>query len=611
MQTKNLAPSWPAVGLATLLAAGTAHAQPADLILTNGNVWTVDADKPRAQAVAARGDTIVFVGGNRGALRLRGPTTRVIDLKGRMLLPGFNDNHVHFDQTGRLLYGLNLLDVSNAKDFTQRIRQIHRRYPKGTWITGGDWSAYETWSAGKVAKAGRKDDRSHPYGNFFLPDRILIDRFTRDRPVLVNRFDRKVYLANRAALERAGIRKGVPDPKGIVVRRSRSGEPTGALFNPIGGGVDSTLLVKDNVKALFEPLIPPPSRAQRVLETKAAWKKMRQVGVTSYVDVTSAPIQVDIYRELRERGEMTARVYYRPPLDKWQAMADLGIQVGFGDAWIRFGSVKAWIDGIMGNSSARFYEPYTHQPDRRGIWRDIMYPFERSPDDPEQMQSRLERLALKADAANLQLSVHAIGDEANGYLLDMLERLIKKNGEKDRRFRLIHAQVMTDKDIERAGKLKIVAEMQPFHVSDDMRWMEERIGAERSRGAYAFRRIWDSGAVLCFGSDSPGTNASRYYLNPMLGLYAAVTRKTLSGQPKGGWFPNERITIQEAIQAYTLNSAYASFEEKIKGSITVGKLADLVVVSDDLLSMPADRIKDAKVLMTFVGGRLVYSGKKD
>ncbi|MGH8165754.1 MAG: amidohydrolase, partial [Woeseiaceae bacterium] len=270
--------------------------------------------------------------------------------------------------------------------------------------------------------------------------------------------------------------------------------------------------------------------------------------------------------------------------------------------------VKAWIDGIMGNSSARFYEPYTHNPSSRGIWRDIMFPFERSPDNPEDMQSRLERLVLQADAAGLQLTVHAIGDEANGYLMDMLERIIEKNGERDRRFRLVHAQVMTDRDIERAGTMNIVAEVQPFHVSDDMRWMEERIGRDRSRGAYAFRRLWDAGAVVSFGSDSPGTNASRYYLNPMLGLYAAVTRKTLSGQPEGGWFPQEKLTVEEAIKAYTLNTAYAAYEEDIKGSITVGKLADFVILSDNLLTMNPDNIKDVKVLTTVVGGKVVYEG---
>jgi predicted amidohydrolase YtcJ len=457
-----------------------------------------------------------------------------------------------------------------------------------------------------VAEAGHEVNPDDLYGTFFLPNKSMIDRYTSDRPVLVNRFDRKVYMANSAALEIAGISKGTPDPQGIAVERDGDGEPTGALFNPVAGAVESTVLVQDNVRRYFSEFVPEPSRAQRRAETLEAWKKMREVGVTSYSDVTSAPIQVDVYRELREEGLMTARVRYRPPLDKWQSMADLGIQVGFGDEWIRFGAVKAWIDGIMGNSSARFYEPYTHNPDSRGIWRDIMFPFERSPDSPEKMQSRLERLALQADAANIQLTVHAIGDEANGYLMDMLERIIAKNGDRDRRFRLVHAQVMTDRDIERGGKMRIVAEMQPFHTSDDMRWMEERIGRERSRGAYAFRRIWDSGAVLSFGSDSPGTNASRYYLNPLLGIYAAVTRKTLSGQPEGGWFPQEKITVEEAIQGYTLNTAYAAFEEDIKGTITVGKLGDFVVLSDNLLTMDPDGIKDVTVLTTVVGGKVVY-----
>lgn len=589
-----------------LSLAASAFGQEADLLLRNGVIWTVDEDHPRAEAVASLRGEIIFVGSNTGAARHIGSSTRVIDLQDKFVVPGFNDNHVHFESTGRLLYGLNLLDVSDEQEFVARIREVHGRYAPGTWISGGDWSAYEAWAEGDVAEAGREVNPDDLYGNFFLPNKGMIDSFTAERPVLVRRFDRKVYMANSAALELAGIRKGTADPAGISVERDRNGEPTGAMFNPVAGAVESTVLVKDNVQSHFRDIMPEPSRAQRRAETLEAWKKMREVGITSYSDVTSAPIQVDIYRQLRKEGLMTARVRYRPPLDQWESMANLGIQVGFGDEWIRFGAVKAWIDGIMGNSTARFYEPYTNNPSSRGIWRDIMFPFERSPDHPEEMQSRLERLALKADAANIQLTVHAIGDEANGYLMDMLERIIAKNGEKDRRFRLVHAQVMTDRDIERAGKMKIVAEMQPYHTSDDMRWMEERIGRERSRGAYAFRRIWDSGAVLCFGSDSPGTNASRYYLNPLLGIYAAVTRKTLSGQPEGGWFPQEKITVEEAIQAYTLNTAYAAYEEDLKGSITVGKLADYVVLSDNLLTMDPDRIKDVTVLTTVVGGKVVY-----
>jgi len=583
-----------------------ANAQDADFVVRNGVIWTVDDGNPRAQAIAARNGRIIYVGPDEGVMQHIGSATEVVDLAGAFVTPGFYDNHVHFEGTGRLLYGLNLLDVSDEGSFVARIRDVHERYEPGTWIVGGDWSAYETWAEGDVAQAGREVNPDDLYGNFFLPNRGMIDGITGDRPVLVRRFDRKVYMANGAALELAGIQKGMPDPEGVAVERDSDGEPTGALFNPVSGAVESTVLVRDNVRTLFRDLVPEPSRSQRIAETKEAWSKMASVGVTSYCDITSNPIYVDIYREMRDKGEMTVRARYRPPLDRWESMADLGIKIGFGDDWIRFGATKAWIDGIMGNSSARFYEPYTHNPTSRGIWRDIMFPFERSPDNPEDMQSRLERLAIDADAANIQLTVHAIGDEANGYLMDMLERIIVKNGEKDRRFRLVHAQVMTDRDIKRSGEMNIVAEVQPFHTSDDMRWMEERIGRDRSRGAYAFRRLWDSGAVVSFGSDSPGTNASRYYLNPMLGLYAAVTRKTLSGQPEGGWFPQEKLSVEEAIQAYTLNTAYAGYEENLKGSISVGKLADFVVLSDNLLTMNPDDIKDVTVQKTIVGGKVVY-----
>jgi len=581
-------------------------AQTADFVAYNGNIWTVDKENPTAEAIASYQGKFIYVGKDSGIQEYIGEGTEVMDLNGAFVVPGFYDNHVHFESTGRLLYGLNLLDVSNENLFIERIRDVHERYTKGTWIIGGDWSAYETWAEGDVATQGKIVNQDDLYGNYFLPNKDMIDNFTEDRPVLVRRFDRKVYLANSFALELAGISSTSSDPEGISVQRDENGEPTGALFNPVSGSVESTVLIQDNIRKLFNEIIPDPSIEQRKAETLEAWKKMSSVGVTSYCDITSDPVYIDIYQQLRDAGEMTARVRYRPPLDKWQSMNDLGIKIGFGDEWIRFGATKAWIDGIMGNSSARFYAPYTHNPSSRGIWRDIMFPFERSPDNPEDMQSRLERLALQADANDIQLTVHAIGDEANGYLMDMLERIIEKNGEKDRRFRLVHAQVMTDRDIQRAGDMDIVAEVQPFHTSDDMRWMEERIGNERSRGAYAFRRLWDSGAVVSFGSDSPGTNASRYYLNPLLGIYAAVTRKTLSGMPEGGWFPEEKLTVEEAIQAYTLNTAYAGFEEDIKGSIEIGKLADLAVLSDDLIKISPDEIKDVKVSMTIVGGKVVF-----
>lgn len=590
------------VALGCLLSL-PALAENADLVLRNATVWTVDDANPRARAVAVRGGRIVYVGSDDGAAAYVGEATATLDLDTRLVVPGFYDNHVHFESTGRLLHGLNLLDVSERDEFVRRLRDVDARFAPGDWITGGDWSAYEAWGQSDTGGgAGKRDDK------LFTPHRSMIDGFTGERPVLVNRFDRKVYLANGHALEIAGIVTGSADPEGIVVERDRRGNPTGILRNPDGAAVDSTLRVTDNVQALFASLIPGPSRAQHMQETLRAWRQMREVGITSYSDVTSSPRQMSIYQQLRRERKMTARVRYRPSLEKWQDLANLGIGVGFGDEWIRLGAVKAWIDGIMGNSSARFYKPYAHNPGSRGIWRDIMFPFERSPDNPELMQSRLERLALAADSAGIQLTVHAIGDEANGYLMDMLERIVDRNGERDRRFRLVHAQVMTPRDIARAGRLGIVAEVQPYHCSDDMRWMEERIG-ERSSGAYAFRSLWDAGAVVSFGSDSPGTNASRYYLNPMLGLYAAVTRQTMAGEPAGGWYPNEKITIEEAIRAYTLNTAYAAYEEDIKGSITVGKLADFVVLSDNLLEIDPAKIKDVTAVLTVVGGEIVHDAR--
>ena len=598
------------ITIAILIGAETSYGQDADLVLLNGAIWTVDEANPQVEAVASLEGRIIYAGNDSGVGSYIGDDTRVIDLNGKFMVPGFNDNHVHFRGTGALLHGLNLLDVSTAKAFVARIKEVDSRFARGTWITGGDWSAYETWSVGDVAQAGRVVDPNDPYGNLFTPTKDMIDAITQDRPVLVRRFDRKVYMANSKALEIAGISKGMPDPEGIEVVRGDSGEPTGVLRNPVRGAVESTVLVRDNVRAHFRSLIPAPTRAQRIKETLRTWDQMRRIGVTSYSDVTSGPEQLDIYKELRAKGQMTARVRFRPSLENWDDMSRIGIRIGFGDEWIRLGSVKAWIDGIMGNSSARFYEPYTHNPGSRGIWRDIMFPFERSPDNPEDMQSRLERLALEADRAGIQLTVHAIGDEANGYLLDMLERIIEKNGLKDRRFRLVHAQVMTKEDIARAGKLGIVAEVQPYHCTDDMRWMEERIGHDRSKGAYAFKSMWDAGVIVSFGTDSPGTNASRYYLNPMLGLYAAVTRKNMELKPAEGWFPEERITIQQAIKAYTYNTAYAAFEENIKGSIEVGKLSDLTVVSENLLTLDPDQLKDVEVLLTIVGGKVVYEKEK-
>lgn len=560
---------------------GRSSVAPADLILHNGIIWTVDSKNLTAQAVAIRAGKVVFVGSNREALRLRGPRTQIIDLRGRFVTPGFNDNHVHFASAAQFLE-FNIMAVGTQREFISRVRDVISGLPKGEWIVGGFWGAYDQWAA---ASAGGQQRES------FAPDMSLVESITVDYPMFIRKFDDSQFAANRAALRAAGINPENPSAPDVEFLKDSQGRFNGHMR---GRGV--TRLFASVVPRTF-------SRERRIQQTKNALAELRKFGVTNVSDM-SDDTQLNIYRELHSKGELTVRVHFRPGLDRWKEMADKGIKVGSGDEWIRLGALKGHIDGIMGTSSARFFEPYSHDPTNRGRWRPLMVN-----DKGDFVEGKFLGYMLDADAAGLQLTVHAIGDEANSVLLDYLEELDRRNGKRDRRFRLVHAQVLATKDFQRLGPLRIVAEVQPFHLSDDMRWMEERIGHERSKGAYAFKSIQASGAVLSFGTDWPGTSASEYPINPMLGLYAAVTRQTTTGKPASGWFPDERISIQDAIRAYTYNTAYANFEEKIKGSIEVGNLADLTVLSRNLLQIPSKEILTTEVVYTIVNGKIVYQKK--
>lgn len=573
----------------------------ADLVLVNARVYTLDASMSWAEAVAIRGDRIVRVGTDREVEALVGERTRRIDLGGAFALPGFNDAHVHVDQTGALLTGVNLLDVHEPTAFAERIAAAAARLPAGSWITRGDWGAYEEWAAGS---SGAASEAAAPRTRF-VPDRALIDRVTPDHPVLVNRFDRSVFLANGRALALAGIGPETPAPDGGEIARDASGRLTGVL---IGTAVD-----------LVRKVIPPVPFGQRLVQVRAVLREARESGVTTIQDLSS-PEQVRAYQELWRLGELTARLRLRPTLFMVDHVAALGLGQGFGHDWIRFIGYKAWVDGIMGNSSAMFFRPYDHDPTNKGLLRDIMLPepVEGAADRMDETShytahppGNLERHLERAVATGLTPHVHAIGDRGNRILLDIYERVLTKAGlvGRDHRWRIIHAQVVHPADLPRFGRLGLVAEVNPYHVSDDMRWMEERIGAERSKGAYAFRALKNAGATLVFGSDSPGTNAARYYLNPMYGLYAAVTRQTLEGTPAGGWFPAERLTIEEAIDAATRAPAWASFEEATLGVVAPGLLADLAVFDTDLVeagTRDPKRLLQAKVLYTIAGGQVVY-----
>ena len=617
MKTLNRAARRPRapLPLAAVLAVGcgpAGPANPADLVLVNGDVYTLDEARPAAEAVAIRGERIAVVGSNAEAEALVGAGTRVIDVGGAFVSPGFNDGHVHVESTGALIVGVNLLEVHEPEGFREEIAQAAQRLAPGSWITRGDWGAYEQWEAGST---GREDEAAgdpsaapasgSSAGGPFTPHRDLIDDVTPEHPVLVNRFDRLVYLANSLALEMAGITDATPSPPAGRIAKDADGRVTGILT---GTAVD-----------LVRAAITPKSFDQRLTEVRAVLREAREGGVTTIQDITT-PEQLRAYQELRARGELTARINIRPSLDNVTHTGGLGITRGFGDDWLRFIGYKAWVDGIMGGSSAMFWEEYDHAPGNFGIVRQIMLPegvdglalsLGRGQNYAEFPSGNLQRLMEEAVPTGLPPHIHAIGDKAVKILLDVFEAVLSEHDmiEADHRWRMIHAQVVEEADFHRFGDLNLVAEVNPYHISDDMRWMEERIGPMRSRGAYAFRALRDAGAVLVFGSDSPGTNAARYFLHPRYGLYAAVSRQTLTGEPAEGWFPEQRLTIEEAIEAYTRNPAWASFEEDIKGTLTPGKLADIAVFDVDLIDAgrndPA-RLLEAEALYTIVGGRVVH-----
>jgi len=583
-------------------AAAVAAADPADLIFSNGTIYTVDPDLPWAQAVAIRDEHIIGVGGSEEIVTAhRGAETRVIDLHGAFVSPGFNDAHVHMDSTGMLLTGVNLLDVHEPVAFAERISAATRRLPQGSWIVRGDWGAYEQWG---VSSSGQQGDGA-PADGPFTPDRQLIDALTPDHPVLVSRFDRSMFLANSLALALAGISADTPDPVGGSIDRDESGRITGILR---GSAVD-----------LVQNVIPPMPFEQRLVGVRAVLKEAREGGVTTIQDLTDAE-QLLAYQYLKRAGELTARIMVRPNIFQVEPVTQLGLSRGFGDDYLKIVGYKGWVDGIMGNSSAMFFKPYAHDPANRGALRRPMLPegvegaaFSMLEDDhySEFPPGRMEEYIDAWVPTGVPAHIHAIGDLGNRILLDIYSRVLKAHNmvDSDHRWRVIHAQVVAAADFPRFGELNLVAEVNPYHVSDDMRWMEERIGAQRSEGAYAFRKLKDAGAILIFGSDSPGTNAARYYLNPVYGLYAAVSRQTLSGKPTAGWFPDQRLTIEEAIDAYTRAPAWACFDEARKGTLTPGKLADLAVFDTNLIEAghkdPASLL-EAEVLYTIVGGEIVY-----
>jgi len=540
------------------LDLGEAQSKPAaDLIITNAKIWTVDKSLPLAQSVAVLGDRIVAVGSSADVNAWRGANTKLIDAGGKLLIPGFNDAHVHFVSGGLQLDNIQLNNATSSEEFAHRIAERAKITPKGEWILGGNWDETK-WNPPD------------------MPTKEMIDAVTPDTPVFVSRYDGHMGLANSVALRLAGITAKTADPPGGTVVRDAQGNPTGAL--------------KDAATDHMDKVIRPLSHDQRVKVVKRALEHAASLGVTSVQHMVASYEDIAVYSELLQRGELTTRIYAAPLITHVDDQAKLGIGHAFGGPYLRIGALKAFADGSLGSGTAYFYEPFLNQGNNRGLLSDEMHPI-------SLMRDRM----MKADAAGLQICTHAIGDEGISTILDLYADVIKAHSDADRRFRIEHAQHMAAKDFDRFAQMHVIASVQPYHAIDDGRFAEDHIGHDRASRTYAFRTFLDHGVRLAFGTDWEVAP-----LNPLLGVYAAVTRATLDGKNPNGWFPDQKLTVAEAIEAYTMGSAYAEFQEKEKGSITPGKLADMVLLSDDIFSIESEKIRDVKVLNTFVGGKLVW-----
>ncbi|MGD9564227.1 MAG: amidohydrolase [Pyrinomonadaceae bacterium] len=538
----------------TLCSVAVPQALHADLVITNANIHTIDQQRPTARSLAVVGERIVAVGSDADTKSMIGPKTRVIDAKGKLIIPGFNDSHVHFMGTGAQLSSVDLRTAKSPEEFVRRIKDFAAKLPKGRWITGGQWD-HENWTPNN------------------LPTAALIDAVTPDNPVFINRLDGHMALANSLAMKLAGVDRNVKDVAGGEIVRDSARNPTG--------------IFKDAASGYIEKVIPDASFEQELEMAQAATDHAASLGVTSVQDM-SAGTGVGAYQELLRRGTLKTRIYGCSTLNGYKRWANTGIHYAFGDPMLRVGCLKGFADGSLGSTTAWFFEPYLDAPNSSGLAM-------------ADVTTTMRQTIQDADKAGLQVRIHAIGDRANATILDHYQAVEKANGGRDRRFTIEHAQHLRQEDIRRFGQLKVVASMQPLHIIDDGRWAWKRLDEKRLKGTYAFRSLLDSGAVLAFGTDSPVAP-----IEPLSGIYAAVTRRTLDDKNPNGWIPEQKISVLEAVRAYTLGSAYAEFQENVKGSLEPGKLADFVMVSDDIFTIDPVKIRDASVLMTVVNGKVVY-----
>jgi len=542
--------------LILLLLTACSRQQKADLVVKNAKIWTVNENQPEAEALAVQNGKIVAVGHSAEIEKWIDKDTRVIDAGGKRIVPGFTDAHTHFLTGGQSLLTIDLRDCQNEQEFLARLKTYADKLPPGRWVTEGNW------------------DHERAFGGV-LPTRQLIDKATPNNPVAINRTDGHMLLANSLALKLAKITKDTPTPAGgVIVKNPKTGEPTG--------------IFKDAAMGLVYNVIPAATPEELDDALAAAMKYAAVVGVTSIHDMLGWGDWY-AYERARRQGKLTVRVSAYFPISTWERVVALRDSVKQ-DEWLRVGGLKGFVDGSLGSSTALMFAPFADDPLNRGTYVSDWF-----------RTGMMHQFVKAADSAGLQIAIHAIGDSANSEMLDIYERVEKENGLKDRRFRIEHAQHLHPKDIARFQTLGVIPSMQPYHCIDDGRWAEKRLGAERSKTTYAFRSLLDTGANLSFGSDwfvAP--------LDPIQGIYAAVTRRTLDDGHPDGWVSEQKISVAEAVKCYTINDAYAEFAEKAKGSLEVGKWADFVMLSDDIFAIEPAKIREVKVTMTVVGGKVVF-----
>ncbi len=532
----------------------------------NGKIYTVNEKQPLAQSVVTEGNKILFVGSDKEVKKYISADTKIIDLKGKLMLPGFIDSHTHFISGGFYLTGLDLNPAKSRAEFIQILKNYIKNKNDGRWITGGNWD-HENWDVKE------------------LPSKEMIDPFTKNIPVFIRRYDGHMALTNSYALKLAGITKDTPSPEGgLIVKDKETGEPTGIL--------------KDNAMDLVTNIIPDHSDKEYIEAAIAAMNEAKRFGVTSIEDMSyttdeSFERQLQTYQALEKENKLTVRISTRMPISTYRKLINVGIQNNFGDDKIQLGSIKAYADGSLGSSTAWFFHHYAQDTTNFGLPNDII------------KNGNFEKWALDADKHKLQICVHAIGDKAVSTVLDAVEKIRKENPDWDRRFHIEHAQHLRPGDISRFAKLGVIVSVQPTHLMEDGNWAEKRIGKERLKYMHPYNSFLKAGVKVAFGTDFPVVT-----LNPMIGLYMAVTRRTSDGKNPSGLEPQEKISIEDAIKCYTLNSAYAEFQENKKGSIEPGKLADMVVLDKDILTIDPIKIKDVKVVMTIFDGKVIYTAKK-